>query len=187
MRRAARLGALAVLAAVPLLAACAGEDDEFANAARGRGMRVAPLPAGVQARIYESALRAGFDLGPDLVLLADTRLLPRAAGLEGTDPLDPDVVLAMQRRNVVRGTCEPPVQTRENPRCPSGRPGYVVRFSPVFQAPGDTVQVHVAARRYDTPDAAATEVLRFEKVYQLVEAGTAWRVVREARAPGGEQ
>ncbi len=170
--------------AVLMLAAAACAGGEADDSVRGRGLRVATMPPGAQAAVYDAAVRAGFEVGPGLAFLLDPRRLPRTAGLEGGTPVPAEVTAAMRRRGVVQGTCEPPPPSRtENPRCEARAPGYVVRFSEIFQVAGDTMQVHVAAQRYDTPGARASEVLRFEKVYQLVESGGRWRVVREARAP----
>ena len=65
----------------------------------------------------------------------------------------------------------------------SAAPGYVVRASDVFRVAGDTVQLHLAAERYRTPQGDPQEALSFEKVYKLAARGDGWRVVGEARAP----
>lgn len=178
-----RLAGAATAALAAAAVACGGEDAD-ANVARGRGLRPAALAADAEAAVYAAALGAAFDLEPSLSLLLDPRRLPRAAGLAGGDSLPGGVAAALERRRVVRGRCAPPVdESREPPTCQAAQPGYVVRGSDVFRAVGDTVQLHLAAERYRTPDGDPQEALTFEKVYRLVGSGGAWRVVGEARAP----
>jgi hypothetical protein len=177
----------AVLPAV-LLASCQREGNAGRDVARGRGLQVATLPAATRARVYEAAARASFDPGPSLTLLLHPRLLPSTAGYAGGQPVPADVAAALRQRAVVRGTCEPPADdARRTPTCTARTPGYVVRFSDIFQSGPDSVQVHFAAERYDTPTSGAHEVFRFERVYQLVNRRGTWRVVREARVSGGDQ
>lgn len=179
--------ALAALA--PLALACGGSDPD-AGFVRGRGLRPAGLAPAAQAGVYAAALGAAFELEPALSLLLDPRQLPREGGF-GAGPAVPAALVAeLQRRGVVRGRCEPPVDSssagpvrREAPRCAAEAPGYVVRASDVFRVAGDTVQLHLAAERYRTPRGDPQEALSFEKVYKLTARGDAWRVVGEARAP----
>ena len=65
--------------------------------------------------------------------------------------------------------------------CDAPDPGYIVKFSEIFRVSADSVQVHLAAERYNTPTSAALELMRFEKAYQLVGKGTTWRVARAGR------
>lgn len=167
------------------LVGCSGGDDER-DVARGRGLTVATLPTATQARIYEAALRRAFELSPSLSLLLDPRLLSRKAGFAPGPAVAPELEAALRGRGVIQGDCQPDAySSRENPRCDARTPGYVIRFSEVFRAPADSVQVHVAARRYDTRSSPGSEVFGFETVYQIVGTGDRWRVVREARVPNG--
>jgi hypothetical protein len=171
-----RLGLLGWLT----LAGCGGAPDD--DSARGRGLPAAELTVDAQASIYEAAVRASFDLGPDLTLLLEPRYLPRAAGQAGGEETGADLLAALRRRGVVQGSCEPPHDgTRAVPVCPARGPGYVVRFSEVFRGAGDTVQVHMSALRFRTAAAEPAEALSFERAYQLTGSGRRWVVVREAR------
>jgi hypothetical protein len=171
-------------AALALAAAGCGGDDPNAGVVRGRGLQPAALPPAAEARVYMAALGAAFELGPSLSLLLHPRRLPRTAGLAGGDPVPAAVVAALQQRDVIRGRCEPPLdESREPPTCQAAGPGYVVRGSDVFRVAGDTVQLHLAAERYRTPNGDPQEALSFEKVYKLAGSGSAWQVVGEARVP----
>lgn len=100
-----------------------------------------------------------------------------------------DVVTALRRGGIVRGSCQPPVaaQPGDVPRCEAREPGYIVRFSDVMRMADDSVQVYVAAVRYATAASGALEALRFERAYQLVRQGSGWRVAREGRVPNGTE
>ena len=170
----------AVLATV-ILAACApGDDDHFV---RGHGLRVAPIPPTSRVSVYQSALRAAFELNdPALTLLLDRRLLPRIGGMAEEGRLPGAVETELRQRGVIHGVCEPPISaSRKTPQCTARGPGYVVRFSDVLARGGDSVEVYLAVQKYDTPSSGATESLRFEKAYQLVHRGAAWEPTREAR------
>lgn len=161
--------------------ACGG--DDYANAARGRGLREAGLPAAERAAVYEAAVRAAFTEGPSLSLLLYPELLPRSSGY-GQGPAVPgDVARALRSASVVRGTCGPfPEEERRSaPRCQAAMAGYVVRFSPVLAMGHDSVQVYLAAQRYDLPSGAPHQPFAFERAYQLVRRDGGWRVVREGR------
>jgi len=154
-------------------------DDGFV---RGPGLRVAPLPVAARVVIYQAAVREAFDVGPGLSLLLASTFLPRTTGLEGGAAVPKDLADALRVRGVVRGVCRSvAVAAREAPVCDAADPGYIIRFSEVFRMSGDSVQVHLAAERYNTPTSAALELMRFEKAYQLVGKGTTWRVVRAGR------
>ena len=174
-----RIAALALLCAS--LAACSAEeagDGYF----RGTGLRTAGLPVPARVAIYDAAVRQAFDVGPGLRLLLDSAFLPRERGLEGGRAVPADLADALRARGVVKGVCRAlPNAARGAPVCDAPEPGYIVRFSEIYRMTGDTVQVHLAAERYNTPTSAALEVLRFEKAFQLVGSGTSWRVAREAR------
>ena len=187
-RRRPALLAVGALAAGLAAGACGGGDDA-ARYARGRGLQPAGLAPSAQAGAYTAALGAAFELEPALSLLLDPRQLPRDAGFGAGPPMPPAVVAELRRRGVVRGSCQPPLDTsagptrREAPPCEAADPGYVVRASDVFRVAADTVQVHLGAERYRTPNGGPQEALAFEKVYKLAARGDAWRVVGEARAP----
>jgi len=145
------------------------------------------LPAEGRANIYEAAARAAFDVNdPDLSLLLDRRELPRTTGLDtaGAAQISEGVVAEARRRGVFKGTCEPSLtNTKGTARCKAERPGYVLRFSPVFAEHGDTAEVYMYAQRYDTPSSGISETLRFEQAYQVVRAPDGWRAAREGRVP----
>jgi hypothetical protein len=173
--------ALVSLAAAFVIA-CGGDDS---NTVRGRGLALATLPASDQAHVYEAAVRAAFDVDdPALSLLLDARELPRGVGLAAATRLPDSIVAELRRRGVTKGTCEPALDAKRGvPRCSAARPGYIVRFSPVFALRGDSVQVYVYAQKYDTPSSGASDRLRFERAYQVVRRGDDWRAVREGRVP----
>lgn len=134
--------------------------------------------------MYDATARGAFTLDdPALSLLLDPRELPRTVGLEVVGRLPQAVVTAMRDRGTVKGTCEPPVDDRKTPRCTAARPGYVVRFSPVFAMRGDSVEAYVFAQKYDTPSSGYSAPLRFERVYHLVRSGDGWRAALEGRVP----
>ena len=173
------------ICALLLASACGPHADADANVARGRGLAAVSLPPVVEAAVYDAAARASFDVGPGLVLMAHPRRLPRTAGYEGGDPLPQPLLQALRAGGVVRGSCDPKHEVPlDMPRCPGGQAGYVIRGSPVVRMGGDTIQLNFAAEAFAPLTAQRPQALRFEKIYQLVGAGTAWRVVREARVRG---
>ena len=173
---------VAATSAVISLAACRGD---VSNDVRGRGLSVAALSPQAQAHVYEAAARASFNLDdPALSLLLDRRLLPRTTGLTSGGRLPASGAAELRRSGAVRGTCEPAIDgPRATARCSAELPGYVVRFSPVFTLRGDSTQVYVYAQKYDTPASGKSDVLRFERAYQVVKRGDEWRAVREGRIP----
>lgn len=177
MRRASPR--LATLASIVIIAAAACTKKD--TSVRGHGLSVASFPAATQARIYEAAARGSFDLDdPSLSLLLDGRLLPRGIGLVSGGELPDAVKSAMRRNGAVKGTCEPPLQgVRGTAHCTAELPGYVVRFSPVFQVGHDTVEVYLYAQKYDTPSSGISETLRFERAYKIVGTGDRWHAVAE--------
>jgi hypothetical protein len=132
--------------------------------------------------MYEQAIRAAFDVGPDLVLLMHPSRLPRRAE-DSTGGTLPDAVLAALRaRGIARGTCTPRHElARDTPRCDYATPGYVIRGSEVLKAGGDTTELYLTAERFAPAKGAKPQALRFEKVYQLVPDRGGWRVAREGR------
>jgi len=178
--RSAVAGRRLVIAAI--FAAACGPAADDSNVARGRGLQPANLPPSAEAGIYDAAVRAAFDVGPDLVLRAHPRRLARTEGYDGGDSLPSDLLRALRSRGVVRGSCNPMRDApRNTPRCSGPEAGYVIRASDVFRVAGDTVQIYFSAERFGAATGPRPEALRFEKAYQLVGSGDAWRVIREGR------
>ncbi|MFL5560466.1 MAG: hypothetical protein ACJ79K_03240 [Gemmatimonadaceae bacterium] len=149
---------------------------------RGNGLRAAPLDNRARAAVYDAALRQAFDVDSALVLLVDPAILPRNGTFARDAKLDDDVVAELQRSGITRGTCETTEDTRHAPKCTAAGPGYVVRFSDVFQAKGDTVRVFVAAQRFHTTSGLGpTSRFAFESGFEIVRQGSGWRVAREGR------
>jgi len=172
--------------AILLASAIAGCSDDASSDVRGRGLSAASLSPIEQAHVYEAAARAAFDVSdPSLSLLLDRRMLPRTVGLAPAGMVPSDVVAEMRRRGAIKGTCEPPLSGHPGTaRCSAALPGYVIRFSPVFTLHGDSTQVYVYAQKYDTPSSGISDVLRFERAYQVVPLGRGeWRAAREGRIP----
>jgi len=180
MRTSRAIGRVALGA---LFAGACNRDEP--TGVRGRGLVEAGLPAADQARVYEAAMRTAFELDDaGLYLLLDSRQLPRDVGLAASGNMPAAVAADLRQRGIVRGTCEPPLQgTRGAAQCTAARPGYVVRFSPVFTLRGDSVQVYLYAQKYDTPGSERSQALRFERAYQVVHRGDEWRAAREGRVP----
>jgi len=143
---------------------------------------VAQLPVAARVVIYDAAVREAFDVGPGLSLMLAMNFLPRTTGLEGGPAVQASLADALRSRGVVKGTCKRiEGDAGGAPVCDAPEPGYIVRFSEIFRVSADSVQVHLAAERYNTPTSAPLELLRFEKAYQLVGTGTTWRVARAGR------
>lgn len=171
-----------VALAAHVAAFCGGGDSGIV---RGRGLAETALSPGAQGGVYDAAARAAFDLSdPTQSLLLDPRGLPRTVGLAASTRWPDGVAAEMQRRGSIKGTCEPPIiESRKTVKCTAVRPGYVVRFSPVFTMAGDTLMVHVFAQNYDNASSGYSPPLRFERAYQVVRAGDGWRAAREGRIP----
>jgi hypothetical protein len=178
-----RFAAPFVLATLSLVALGCTADES--NVVRGRGLTVATLPPSAQARIYEAAASSAFDVTDEtLSLLVDPRELPRAVGLAPEGRLPETVVSELRSGTIIKGVCEPPLTgTVGAPRCKAERPGYVLRFSPVFAIRGDSMQVYVYAQQYGTANSGVTPTLRLERAYQVVRHAGQWRAVREGRVP----
>jgi hypothetical protein len=173
------------VAALILLLALACRPDDDSTVFRGRGLKLAALSDDDRVSVYNAALRAAFEMDdPALFLLLDPRFLPRAQGV-GVGPAMPKGLSSTLRgRGVVKGTCVAPAGgTRKTLLCRAERPGYVVRFSDVYEIKPDSVQVYVLVQKYDTPESGATEAMRFERVYQVVRHSGVWRASREGRMP----
>jgi hypothetical protein len=175
---------MAIVAAASLLvqAACTGGATDESSIARGRGLAVASLSPAAEAAVFRAAVRAAFDVGPDLVLELHPLRLPRTAGMAGGDSVPAALVTALRSAGTVRSLCDPHHDApRDTPHCGSRQAGYIVRGSPVFRLPGDTVELYFAAEGFGPVSGTRPVALRFEKIYQVVPEGAGWRVAREAR------
>ena len=180
MQRFARILSIGVFGTIAL-GACAGERKD-ATDVRGGGRPVAKLTAGAQAAAYAAAIRQEFHVNEGLMLLADSAMLPRTDGLGDGGRVPPAVLAVLARDSVVRGRCAPVRGERRAPTCESSLPGYIVRFSDIFQLAGDSARLYVRFERFQR--AAATESLpplAFENGYELVRRGGGWVVVRKGR------
>jgi hypothetical protein len=165
-----------------LCAACAKEEGPVQ--VRGAGLQLATLDVAQQAAVNTAAVGAAFDPDPALSLLADPVYLPRTAGRTGGASVAPALIARMKQSGVVRGTCQTPRDAAKVvPVCPAALPGYVVRFSEIFQIGRDSVEVYLAATRYRRAPKEPSEVLSFERAYQLMRSRGDWVVMREARLP----
>ena len=175
-----RIVTVALAANVAVL--CGGDDSSIV---RGHGLPEATLSPNDQGGVYDAAARAAFDLSdPTQSLLLDRRSLPRTVGLAAGVRWPEGVAAEMQKRGSIKGTCEPPITgSRGTVRCSAERPGYVIRFSPVFAMAGDTVEVYLFAQNYDNAASGNSAPLRFERAYQVVRSGDGWRAAREGRIP----
>ncbi len=177
-----RLVARAAITAALAIVAC---NTPQSSDVRGRGLSVASLPAADQAQVYEAAARTAFQVDdPSLWLMLDPRELPRLTGLEPAGRTPDSVVTALRARGVIKGTCEPRLAaSKVGPRCGVERPGYVLRFSPVFTIRSDSMQVYLYAQAYGTPNSGVLQTLRFERAYQVVKRADGWSAVREGQVP----
>ena len=149
---------------------------------RGNGLRPAALDDQARALVYDAALRQAFDVDSALVLLVDPAILPRNGTFARDAKLNGEVVTDMQRAGMTRGTCETTDDTRHAPQCAAAGPGYVVRFSDIFQAKGDTVRVFVAAQRFRTTTGLGPAGrFAFESGFEVVKRDDGWHVAREGR------
>ena len=161
--------------------ACGGGEGDGPDV-RGSGLRAAALDDGARAAVYGAALRQAFDVDSALVLLVDPAILPRNGTFARDLELGGDVVSAMRNAGVARGTCETPEDQSHAPKCAASGPGYVVRFSDVFQGKGDTVRVFLAAQRFRTTTGLGpAQRFAFETGFEVVKQGGSWRVAREGR------
>lgn len=162
--------------------ACGGGTGDGPDV-RGGGLRTAPLDDRARAAVYAAALRQAFDVDSALVLLVDPAILPRNGSFDRDAKLDDQVVATMQRAGITRGTCQTAAdEDRRAPQCAVSAPGYVVRFSDVYQGKGDTVRVFVAAQRFRTTTGVGPAArFAFESAFEVVRQGDGWRVAREGR------
>ncbi len=177
--RALALSSIALL--LSNVIACGGGGADGPDV-RGAGLRSAPLDDRGRAQVYAAALRQAFDIDSALVLLVDPAILPRNGTFARDAKLSDDVIRGIQGAGVSRGTCETTEDQSRTPQCAAPGPGYVVRFSDVYQAKGDTVRVFVAARRFRTTTGLGPAArFAFETGFEVVKQGGGWRVAREGR------
>ena len=150
---------------------------------RGNGLRAAGVDDEARALVYDAALRQAFDVDSTLILLVDPAILPRNGSFARDTKLGPDVIAGLRRAGMTRGTCETVDDGKHSPKCAAPGPGYVVRFSDVYQAMGDTVRVFLAAQRFRTTTGVGpAQRFAFESGFEIVRQGdNAWRVAREGR------
>lgn len=167
------------------LAACSPEREDEGPNARGAGLPPAALPAADRAGAYAAALRQAFDVGPGLVLLLDTALLPksRSAGARSPGALPGDVIRALRATGTVQGTCAPAGGDEVRPVCTAASAGYVVRVTGVFRMPGDSVQLYITAEKFRAARDSATvlQPMLLEQRYALVRRGARWTVAKKER------
>ena len=183
-RRRITTRALAFSSIALLLAnvvACSGGEGDGPDV-RGAGLRSAPLDDRGRAQVYAAALRQAFDVDSALVLLVDPAILPRNGTFARDAKLSDDVVGGIRNAGVSRGTCETSEDQSGTPQCAAPGPGYVVRFSDVYQGKGDTVRVFLAAQRFRTTTGLGpAQRFAFETGFEVVKQGGSWRVAREGR------
>ncbi len=160
-----------------------GERGSDGPDVRGSGLRAAAVDDRARALVYDAALRQAFDVDSTLILLVDPAILPRNGSFARDAKLSPDVVAGLQRAGMTRGSCETADDGKRAPQCLSPGPGYIVRFSDVYQAKGDTVRVFVAAQRFRTTTGLGPpQRFAFESGFEIVRRGeNGWRVAREGR------
>ena len=154
-----------------------------ADESRSGGLGVAELPLPVQVAVYEAAVRAAFDVGPDLFLVAHHRRLPRGAGTAGGDSLPPTLGEALRQAGTVRDLCDPVRDGDQRaPRCPVEKSGYIVRATEIFQGGGDTLRLNLHSELYAAASGPGQEPFAFEMAYKVVPRGDGrFRVVAEGR------
>jgi hypothetical protein len=161
------------------LSCTAKKPDTFV---RGHGQSIANLPLKDRIRIYQEAIGGSFQVGdPSLYLLLDPRLLPRSGGYGDGPAVSQATQNELLKSHIVQGTCVPTGGGSKVAHCEARLPGYVIRFSDVFQGAGDTASVNLYVQRYSTPTSTGVEHLRFERIYKLVKHGAAWDAVAEGR------
>lgn len=177
--RALALSAVALL--LVNVIACGGGGGDGLDV-RGGGLRPAALDDRGRAQVYDAAARQAFDVDSALVLLVDPAILPRNGSFDRDATLGSDVVSAMRAAGVIRGTCDAPNDEHRAPKCAASGPGYVLRFSDVYQGMGDTVRVFLAAQRFRTTSGLGpASRFAFESAFEVVKEGNGWRVAREGR------
>ncbi len=171
----------AVLAAA--LTACARNEADDPGR-RGRPGERPDLSPDEQAAVYATVLRAAFDL-PGTTLVIDPRMLPSAGGYDETDErMDENVARALLATRAVSGECIPVDGTANRaPACDVRTPGYAIRFSELYESPGDTLRLYLVAERYRPTADTLTHhsPFRMEERYHLARTTGRWQVARKAR------
>ncbi len=171
------------LIVVALAIGCRGAASD-SSGERGLGLGVAELNAVDQARAYEIAMRAAFQLESSLVLLLNPAHLPRKRNDIPADSVPADVVKELRKMNAIQGTCDAAAPSpKRTPICEAKMAGYEVQMSDVFQVAPDTVQLYFTAERFrpasDTLHNQAP--LRLEHRYTLVRRPMGWSVAKGER------
>lgn len=163
-------------------AACTAGGDAGPDI-RGGGAPSARLDAAQRAGAYDAALREAFDVDSALVLLVDRSILPRNGTFESRDTLDAATVRELRKAGAIHGECVPVRKdAKHGPTCVSDAPGYVVRFTDLYQMRGDTVRMFLAADRFQTASGIGpAQKFSFESGFELLRKGGRWTVVREGR------
>lgn len=152
--------------------------------ARGSARDLARLSDAQRAQAYSASLRQAFELGPALMLLLDSRMLPASGGYSAGGTLPPGVSQHLRGSGVIQGLCRPtPGEQGAAPSCDAERAGYVIRFSEIFGAPGDTIRLYLTAERFRPRRDGARYASAFamEERYSLVRRAQDWVVVRKER------
>ncbi|GAC1649439.1 MAG: hypothetical protein NVS4B3_06520 [Gemmatimonadaceae bacterium] len=173
-----------LLSPLSTLAACASASHDPNLHPRGSGLAAAALPPPELAAAFDASLREAFDVGPDLSLLLNPALLPRAGGYDTATPVADDLSRALMARALFAGSCAPTRDRARNaPRCDATRAGYAIRVSDAFRMPGDSLRLYLAAERYRSRADSAHYVapFAFEERYTLVRERGAWIVARKER------
>lgn len=170
---------LLVLAA---LAACQAPADR-PDTSRSNGLPLAGLSVAEEVAVYDAAIRAAFDVGPDLFLVTHPQLLPAGAGLDGGDAMPESLGAALQRAGLTHGSCTPQRSSAQRaPLCPVERSGYLIRATPIYRGIGDTLRMNLRSELYAASTGSGQEPFAFEMAYKLVpRSGSGWRVVAEGR------
>lgn len=183
-RRRMTSRALACAAVALLLAnvvAC-GDRGSDGPDIRGNGLRPAALDDHARALVYDAAMRQAFDVDSSLILLVDPAVLPRNGSFARDARLNDAVLSAMRGAGMTRGSCETVDDGKHTPQCAADGPGYIVRFSDIYQALGDTMRVFLAAQRFRTNAGIGPSArFAFESAFEVVRRGDGWRVAREGR------
>ncbi len=168
---------------LPLAGLACSAPATQADTSRSGGLPVASLSVEQQVAVYEAAIQAAFDVGPDLFLVTHQRRLPAGAGLEGGDALPAALGAGLERAGLTRGSCDPVRSTGQRaPLCPVERSGYIIRATEIYQGGGDTLRMNFRSELYAAAQGSGQEPFAFEMAYKLIpRAPGQWRVVAEGR------
>jgi hypothetical protein len=168
---------------VLLLALACAAPVEREDQSRSGGLPEARLTIAQQVAVWDAAVRAAFDVSPDLVLLSHPRLLPGGAGRDGGAALPGALGDALRAAGVTRGSCDPRrVSENRAPLCDFERSGYVVRATGIFQGTGDTLRINLYSEIFAPASGGGQKPFAFEMAYKLVPAdGGTYHAVAEGR------